>query len=83
MDESAYNSQIEKLATILIADKISPDEQDPKIINKYFEFAKKEFSLNNETALQLLYETLLYLKMKQSDNIDPLQQADKFGAGFS
>jgi len=39
--------------------------------------------LTDESALQLVYETLLYLKIKNSENIDPLQEGDKFGAGFS
>jgi len=30
-----------------------------------------------------VYEVLLYLKIKNSDSIDPLQEGDKFGAGFS
>jgi hypothetical protein len=83
MDELEYNSQIEKLATIMVDDNLSPDEQDPNKLKKYHDFAKTNFKLNDETALQLVYETLLYLKLKSSDAGDPLQEADKFGAGFS
>ena len=64
-------------------DNVSPDEQDPHKFQKYHDFAKKNFNLNDESALQLIYESLLYLKLKASDSIDPLQEADKFGAGFS
>lgn len=83
MNESEYNSQIEKLASLMIDDKLSPDEQDPKKLEKYHNIAKTNFKLNDESAIQLVYESLLYLKLKSSDAGDPLQEADKFGAGFS
>ncbi len=34
MDESEYNSQIEKLASLMADDKLSPDEQDPNKLKK-------------------------------------------------
>ena len=83
MSESDYNLQIEKIATMMTQDDLSPDEQDVKKLEKYQNFAKSEFSLNDEAALQLVYESLLYLKLKNSDSGDPLQQGDQFGAGFS
>ena len=83
MDESEYNSQIEKIASLITEDKLSLDEQDPKKLQKYHEYAKKNFNLNDDTALQIVYEALLYLKMKQSSDFDPLQEGDKFGGGFS
>lgn len=83
MGESEYNSQIEKLSSLMVDDKLSPDEQDPNKLKKYHDYAKTNFKINEETALQLVYEALLYLKIKNSDSIDPLQEADKFGAGFS
>ena len=83
MDESVYNSQIEKIATLITEDNLSIDEQDPKKLEKYHDFAKTNFNLTNEAALQLVYEALLYLKLKNSDSVDPLQEGDKFGAGFS
>ena len=78
-----YNAQIEKIANMITADGVSVDEQDPKKLEKYHTFAKETFSLNDESALQLVYEALLYLKLKNSDSVDPLQQGDQFGAGFS
>ncbi len=33
--------------------------------------------------MQLVNEAFLYLKLKSAENIDPLQETDKFGAGFS
>ena len=83
MDETEYNSQIEKLASMMTNDKLSPDEQDPKKLEKYHDIAKTKFKLNDESAIQLVYESLLYLKLQSSEAGDPLQEADKFGAGFS
>ena len=83
MSESDTNLQIEKIAKLMEADNISPDEQDPKKLEKYHEHAKQNFGTNDEASLQLTYEALLYLKLKNSDSVDPLQEGDKFGAGFS
>ena len=83
MDESEYNKQIEKISSLMLEDKIPTDEQDPKKLAKYHDYAKSNFNLNDEAAMQLVYEALLYLKLKESDSIDPLQEGDQFGAGFS
>jgi hypothetical protein len=79
----AYNFQIEKIASLITQDKTSLDEQDLAKLQKYVDFAKKNYSLKDETAMQLVNEAFLYLKLKSAENIDPLQEADKFGAGFS
>ena len=83
MPDSGYDSQIEKISTLMIEDNLSPDEQDPKKLEKYHNYAKTNFSINDESALQLVYEALLYLKLKSNDDFDPLQKGDNFGAGFS
>jgi len=83
MDESQYNSQIEKLASLMSEDKLSPDEQDFKKLKKYHDFAKTSFKLNDDAAIQLMYEALLFFKLQNVDVGDPLQEADKFGGGFS
>ncbi len=83
MNDSDSNSQIEKIAALIVSDKTSPDEQDIQKLKKYYDYAKKQFHLSDEDAVQLVNETLLYLKLKSSDSIDPLQYGDKFGAGFS
>jgi len=83
MKESDYNSQIEKIASLMTHDKLSPDEQDPEKLSKYHEYAKTKFGLNDEASMQLIYEALLYLKLKDSDSADPMQECDKFGVGFS
>ena len=83
LSDSGYDSQIEKISAMMIQDKLSPDEQDPKKLEKYHNYAKTSFNLNDESALQLVYESLLYLKLKSNDDFDPLQKGDSFGAGFS
>ena len=83
MTESDYNSQIAQVAKLMEEDKISPDEQDPKKFEKYHEHAKQNFGIDDEASVQLIYEALLYLKLKNSDSADPMQDGDKFGVGFS
>lgn len=83
MNDSQYNSQIEKIASIILKDKISLDEQDADRLKKYHDLAKKQFHLQDESAVQLVNEAFLYLKLKGSDSADPLQHGDQFGAGFS
>ena len=79
----SYNSQIEKIALLITQDKTSLDEQDLAKLQKYVDFAKKNYNLKDEAAMQLVNKAFLYLKLKSSENVDPLQEADKFGAGFS
>ena len=83
MSDSKYNSQIEKVASLITLDKISLDEQDPEKLQKYYDFVKTNFHLKEEAAIQMVNEAFLYLKLKNADSIDPLQQGDAFGAGFS
>ena len=83
MNESEYNSQIEKIASLITDDRLALDEQDPKKLEKYYDFAKKQFHFEPESAVQLVNEAFLYLKLKSVESIDPLQHGDEFGAGFS
>lgn len=83
MNDSKYDSQIEKMASLIISDKVSLDEQDENKLKKYHDFAKKQFRFEDKEAIQLVNEAFLYLKLKGSDTIDPLQHGDQFGAGFS
>lgn len=83
MEESKYNSLIEKTANQLIVDNISPDEQDVSKLQKYKTLIQKTHNINDEDTMKILYESLLYLKLKNSDSVDPLQHGDQFGAGFS
>ena len=83
MTDSQHDSQIEEIASMILGDKISLDEQDETKLKKYQDFAKKQFRLDEESADQIVNEAFLYLKLKGSDSIDPLQNGDQFGAGFS
>jgi hypothetical protein len=83
LSESEYNSQIEQVAFLIAGDKIALDEQDPEKLQKYYDFVRENFQLGSESAVQLVNEAFLYLKLKTSDSIDPLQHGDEFGAGFS
>ena len=83
MTDSQHDAEIEEISSILLADKISLDEQDDSKLKKYQDFAKKQFHLNEDQAIQLVNEAFLYLKLKGSDSVDPLQHGDQFGAGFS
>lgn len=83
MDDDNHNSKIEKISELIVQDKISLDEQDPKKLQKYFDFVKSNYNIQGMEAKELVNEAFLYLKLKDASDIDPLQEADKFGAGFS
>ena len=83
MDETQYNEEIEKIANMMIHDNLSFDEQDSIKLEKYKNQVKSDCNLGDDDAMKLVYETLLYRKLKNSDSGDPLQKGDQFGAGFS
>ena len=83
MDESEQNSEIEKIANLMIHDDISPDEQDVVRLEKYKNQIKLDCDLDDEKAMKLVYETLLFRKLKHSDSSDILEKGNDFGAGFS
>ncbi len=83
MSDIKYNSQIEKIASAILEDKTSLDEQDENKLKKYIDLAKRQFNLQDEPAAQIVNEAFLYLKLKGADSADPLQHGDQFGAGFS
>jgi len=83
MTDSQHDSQIEEISIMLLADKISLDEQDETKLEKYHTFARKQFHLDDDLAIHMVNEAFLYLKLKNADSVDPLQNGDQFGAGFS
>jgi hypothetical protein len=83
MDENQYNSLIEKIANTMETDDLSIDEQNVQKLQKYKDQVKSNSNLNDEDTMKVVYESLLYLKLKNSDSSDPLQKGDEFGAGFS
>ena len=83
MDESQQNSEIEKIANLMVHDNISPDEQDVLKLEKYKNQIKEDCNLDDEKAMNLVYETLLFRKLKNSDSGDMIEKGNEFGAGFS
>ena len=83
MEEKQHNAQIEKIATLLTDDNVSVDEQDPQKLQKYKDQTVSDCNINEDEAIKIVYEALLYLKLKNSSGVDPIQKGDQFGAGFS
>ncbi len=83
MDDDQQNLEIEKIANLMVHDGISHDEQDVAKLEKYRNQIKEDFDVDNEQAMKLVYETLLYRKLKNSDSGDVLEKGSEFGAGFS
>ena len=83
MDDEQHNSQIEKIANMMVDDNISIDEQDQGKLQKYKDQIISDCNLSGDDAIKLVYEALLYLKLKNSEDVDPIQKGEQFGAGFS
>ncbi len=83
MNDDQQNSEIEKIANLMLHDDISPDEQDVAKLEKYKNQIKEDCDLDDEEAMKMVYETLLYRKLKNSDSSDVLEKGTDFGAGFS
>jgi hypothetical protein len=83
MDEAKHNSEIEKIANLMVHDNISLDEEDVTKLEKYKNIIKEDCSFDDENAMNLVYETLLYRKLKNSESGDILEKGNDFGAGFS
>ncbi len=83
MDEDQQNSEIEKIANLMIHDNVSLDEQDELKLEKYKNIIKEDCNLDDEESMKLVYETLLFRKLKNSDSGDLLDKGNEFGAGFS
>ena len=83
MNDDQQNSEIEKIANLMVHDNLSLDEQDVTKLEKYKNQIKKDCNLDDEDALKLVYETLLFRKLKSSESGDILEKGNEFGAGFS
>ena len=83
MEETKHNAQIEKIATMLTDDNVSVDEQDSQKLQKYKDQTVSDCNVSEDEAIKIVYEALLYLKLKNSSGVDPIQKGDQFGAGFS
>ena len=67
----------------MLHDGVSFDEQDVIKLEKYKNLIKDYCNLDDENAMKIVYETLLYRKLKNSDSSDVLEKGTDFGAGFS
>ncbi|EIJ65852.1 hypothetical protein BD31_I0059 [Candidatus Nitrosopumilus salaria BD31] len=83
MDDDQQNTEIEKIANLMVHDNISFDEQDTTKLEKYKNLIKEDCSLDDDDAMKLVFETLLYRKLKSADSGDLLEKGTDFGAGFS
>ena len=83
MNEEKQNLEIEKIANLMVHDDISSDEQDLAKLEKYKNQIKSDCDVDDEEAMKIVYETLLYRKLKSSDSSDMLEKGTDFGAGFS
>jgi len=83
MDDEQQNSEIEKIANLMIHDNLSADEQDVTKLEKYKNQIKEDCNIDDDGAMKLVYETLLFRKLKNSDSGDLLEKGTDFGAGFS
>ena len=83
MDEDQQNSEIEKIANLMLHDDLSFDEQDVAKLEKYKNQIKDDCNLDDDGAMKLVYETLLYRKLKNSDSSGVMEKGTDFGAGFS
>jgi hypothetical protein len=68
---------------MLTDDNVSVDEQDPQKLQKYKNQTVSDCNVSEDEAIKIVYEALLYLKLKNSSGVDPIQKGDQFGAGFS
>ena len=83
MDDSQQNLEIEKIANLMVHDDVSFDEQDVAKLEKYKNQIKEDCDLDDDDAMKLVYETLLYRKLKNSDSSGVMEKGTDFGAGFS
>lgn len=98
-DEIGINAEVERLANLMLHDGIPADEQDSGKLEPYARQVRldacdiSESDENrDEKAMNVVYEALLYRKMKDSDDesgggrgrgTSILDQGSEFGAGFS
>ena len=83
MDDAQRNSEIEKIANMMVHNDLSADEQDESKLALYRDQIKSDCGVDDEEAMKIVYETLLFRKMKNSDSNDFLEKGNEFGAGFS
>ncbi len=83
MDDSQRNTEIDKIAKMMARDGISYNEQDASKLDPYRDQVKADCGVDDKEAMETVYATLLFMKMKNSGLIDLLGKGKEFGAGFS
>ncbi len=83
MDDDLLNAEIEKIANLMVHDHVSADEHDVAVLAKYRNQVKSDCNLDDEAAMKLVYETLLYRKLRSTESGNVLEKGNEFGAGFS
>lgn len=83
LDDNQRNIIIEEVSEKIVKDGISLDEQRESVLKNYHDFVIAKFKISDKMAKEITNEAFLYLKMKDAGDVDPLQEGDKFGAGFS
>ena len=83
MDDDQQNSEIEKITNLMIHDNLSIDEHDVEKLEKYKNQIKEDCEVDDDQAMKMVYETLLFRKLKSSESGDILEKGIEFGAGFS
>ena len=56
MDDSQRNSFVLQIVNMLENDKVSLDEQDPKILQKYQKFASNQLEMEDSDAAEIVNE---------------------------
>ncbi len=83
MTETEHNKRIKEISEMIILNNLSLDEQDQSKLEKYHNFLEQNYDLDHDSAVELVNEAFLYLKLKESPDIYPLTKGDEVGAGFS
>ena len=62
-----------------------PTTKELKVLQGLVELVREKtnYNIGDEEAMKLVYETLVYRKLKSSDSSDMLEKGTDFGAGFS
>jgi len=64
----------------MIYDNLPVDEYD---VEKYKNQINEDCDVDDCRAMKMIYETLLFRKLKNSESSDILEKGNDFGAGFN
>ena len=82
MDDDFRNECVEKIATKIISENISPENPPPDVI-EYLQKYAVSLGVDISNTEELVNESFFYLDLKNARDVDPLTKGDQFGAGFS